>query len=92
MTKLASSDARAVLALAPKPALDTTLSRTEIAAALRSGGRQPIYDRVADKLWQALRRDQLRQTHKPLTKPLLDFRRYQRSLGRPAAGEDEFVS
>lgn len=61
VTNLASSDARAVLAIAPTPALGATLTRTEIADALRRGGRQRNIDRLADKLWQALRRDQLRQ-------------------------------
>jgi transposase len=61
VTNLASSDARAVLAIAPTPALGATLTRIQIADALRRGGRQRNIDRLADKLWQALRRDQLRQ-------------------------------
>lgn len=61
MTNLASSDARAVLAIAPTPALGATLTRIQIADALRRGGRQRNIDRLTDKLWQALRRDQLRQ-------------------------------
>jgi Transposase len=63
VTNLASSDARAVLAIAPTPALGATLTRIEIADALRRGGRQRNIDRLADKLWQAFASRSIAPTH-----------------------------
>ncbi|MFG1761681.1 IS110 family RNA-guided transposase [Micromonospora echinofusca] len=58
---LTSADARAVLAIAPTPAVAAKLSASRIAAALRRGGRQRGVDDLAAELQQALRRPQLRQ-------------------------------
>jgi transposase len=59
--KLTSPEARAVLAIAPTPARAAVLSKTQIAAALRRGGRQRGIANLAAELQQALRRPQLRQ-------------------------------
>jgi transposase len=56
---LASSDALAVLAVAPTPALGRRLSRSKIAAALRRGGRRRYVDTTAEQIQTALRADQL---------------------------------
>ncbi|MFI7431899.1 IS110 family transposase [Micromonospora sp. NPDC049836] len=58
---LTSAEARAVLAIAPRPAVAAKLSRARIAAALRRAGRQRGVDGLAAELQQALRRPQLRQ-------------------------------
>ena len=63
-TNLASADARAVLAIAPAPAAAAALSRTQITAALRRGGRQRRLDATATRIQHALRQPQLR--HDPL--------------------------
>jgi transposase len=63
-TNLASADARAVLAIAPTPAAAATLSRTQITAALRRGGRQRRTDATATRIQHTLRQPQLR--HDPL--------------------------
>jgi transposase len=56
---LASSDALAVLAMAPTPTLGAALSRSKIAAALRRGGRQRRIDERSVEIQTALRSDQL---------------------------------
>jgi hypothetical protein len=56
---LGSSDALAVLAIAPTPALGRGLSRSKIAAALRRGGRQRRVDQRAVEIHAALRTQQL---------------------------------
>jgi hypothetical protein len=56
---LGSSDALAVLAIAPTPALGRGLSRSKIAAALRRGGRQRRVDQRAVEIQAALRTQQL---------------------------------
>lgn len=58
-TSLTSTDALAVLAVAPTPTLGRALSRSKIAAALRRGGRQRRIDQRAIEIQQALRTDQL---------------------------------
>jgi len=57
---LTSSDALQVLRLAPAPAAGAALSRTQIAAALRRGGRQRRIDERAAAIQAALRTLQLR--------------------------------
>jgi transposase len=57
--ELASSDALAVLAIAPTPTLGRQLSRSKIAVALRRGGRQRRIDERAAEIQQALRTPQL---------------------------------
>jgi hypothetical protein len=57
---LTSSDALQVLRLAPTPAAGAALSRTQIAAALRRGGRQRRIDERAAAIQAALRTPQLR--------------------------------
>ena len=56
---LASSDALAVLAVAPTPAIGRGLSRSKIASALRRGGRQRRVDERAAEIQTALRAEQL---------------------------------
>jgi hypothetical protein len=56
---LGSTDALAVLVLAPTPALGRGLSRAKIAAALRRGGRQRRVDQRAVEIQTALRTEQL---------------------------------
>jgi hypothetical protein len=56
---LGSSDALAVLALAPTPSLGRGLSRSKIAVALRRGGRQRRIDERAEQIQTALRAEQL---------------------------------
>jgi hypothetical protein len=56
---LAGRDALAVLPLAPTPAAGRALSRSQIAAALRRGGRQRNIDARAVQILQALRTEQL---------------------------------
>ena len=58
-TDLASSDALAVLAIAPTPELGRGLSRSKIASALRRGGRQRNVERRAEEIQTALRAEQL---------------------------------
>ena len=58
-TDLTSSDALAVLAVAPTPELGRGLSRSKIAAALRRGGRQRKIDEHAERIQGALRSEQL---------------------------------
>jgi len=58
-TDLASADALAVLGRAPTPARARALSRTQIAAALRRGGRQRGIDQRAEEIHSALRAEQL---------------------------------
>jgi transposase len=60
-TKLASREARAVLAIAPTPAAAAKLTTTRIAASLRRAGRQRGIDALAAQIRQALREPQLRQ-------------------------------
>jgi transposase len=57
--QLGSSDALAVLAIAPTPALGRQLSRSKIASALRRGGRQRRVDERAEQIQAALRTEQL---------------------------------
>jgi len=57
--ELGSGDARAILAVAPTPALGRRLSQSKIAAALRRGGRQRRIDERATEIQTALRADQL---------------------------------
>jgi transposase len=56
---LASSDALAVLKVAPTPTQGRRLSRSKIAAALRRGGRQRNIDRRTIEIQTALRTEQL---------------------------------
>jgi Transposase/Transposase IS116/IS110/IS902 family len=58
-TDLGSSDALAVLAIAPTPELGRGLSRSKIAAALRRGGRQRNVEARAEEIQAALRGEQL---------------------------------
>jgi len=58
-TDLASTDALAVLALAPTPELGRGLSRSKIASGLRKGGRQRNIERRAEEIQDALRSEQL---------------------------------
>ncbi|MGH4012883.1 MAG: transposase [Pseudonocardiaceae bacterium] len=60
-TNLASADPRAVLAIAPTPAVAVKLTRARIAAALRRGGRKRGADPLAVRLHEALRQPRLRQ-------------------------------
>jgi transposase len=60
-TRLASSDARAVLALAPSPAEAATASRARVQAALRRGGRSRNIASFAADVVAALRIAQPRQ-------------------------------
>jgi transposase len=57
---LASGDAAAVLAAAPEPALGAALSKTQLAAALRRGGRTRGISQRAAQIQAALRGPQLR--------------------------------
>ena len=57
--ELGSGDARAVLAVAPTPALGRRLSQSKIAAALRRGGRQRRVDERSAEIQASLRSDQL---------------------------------
>jgi hypothetical protein len=59
-TELASTDAVAVLTLAPTPGLGRGLSRSKIAAALRRAGRRRNVETRAAEIQQALRSEQLR--------------------------------
>jgi transposase len=60
-TRLASSDARAVLAIAPSPAEGLKAPKARIETALRRGGRQRRVESVAASVLAALRVPQLRQ-------------------------------
>lgn len=57
--ELASGDARAVLAIAPTPALGRRLSLSKIASALRRGGRQRRVEERGAEIQAALRSVQL---------------------------------
>jgi len=57
-TDLVSSDALAILAIAPTPQMARGLSRSRIAAALGRAGRQRNLERRALEIQQALRADQ----------------------------------
>ena len=59
-TGLASTDAIAVLTIAPTPALGRALSRSKIAVVLRRGGRQRNTEARAEQIREALRSGQLR--------------------------------
>ena len=61
--ELASTDAMAVLAIAPTPTLGRQLSRSKIASALRRGGRQRRIDERAAEIQAALRSEQLAAPH-----------------------------
>ncbi len=61
VSPLTTSDARALLAIAPTPAIGAKLSRARIAAALRRGGRQRGITATTDQLHAALRTPHLRQ-------------------------------
>jgi transposase len=58
-TDLDSSDALAILSIAPTPELGRTLSRSKIASALRRGGRQRNVEETAARIQAALRAEQL---------------------------------
>lgn len=58
---MTSSDARALLAIAPTPATGAKLTKTRIAAALRKAGRKRGVDALTAELYEALRRPQLCQ-------------------------------
>jgi transposase len=58
---LASSDARAVLAIASTPQAAASLTRSRITAALKRGGRRRRIADTAVRIQAALRRPQLRQ-------------------------------
>jgi hypothetical protein len=58
-SELGSSDALAVLAIAPTPSLGRQLSKSKIASALRRGGRQRRIDERAAEIQAALRAEQL---------------------------------
>lgn len=58
-TGLNSTDALAVLAIAPTPELGRTLSRSKIASALHRGGRQRNIEARAEAIQTALREPQL---------------------------------
>ncbi len=60
-TQLASSDARAVLAIAPSPTEGLKVCRARVETALRRGGRQRRVARLATSIVAALRVPQLRQ-------------------------------
>ena len=57
--ELSSTDALAVLGVAPTPTLGRQLSRSKIASALRRGGRQRRIDERAIQIQTALRTDHL---------------------------------
>jgi hypothetical protein len=58
-TDLASSDALAILEIAPTPELGQGLSRSKIASALRREGRQRNLERRTEEIQEALRAEQL---------------------------------
>ncbi len=58
-TDLGSTDALAVLAIAPTPELGRVLSRSKVASALRKGGRQRNVERRAEEIQEALRAEHL---------------------------------
>jgi hypothetical protein len=60
-TRLASADARQVLAIAPSPADGLTVSKARVETALRRGGRQRRISSLAACIVTALRVRQLRQ-------------------------------
>lgn len=89
VTNLASSDARAVLAIAPSPAAAAKLTKRRVAAALRRGGRQRNIDRRTTELIEVLRRPQLRQ--QPLVEEALEHQalRLLATLNTECASVDE---
>ena len=60
-TNLITREARAVLALAPTPTMAASLSKRQIAAALRRSGRQRGIDALTAQIHSALHVPQLRQ-------------------------------
>ena len=56
---LATTDAIAVLRIAPTPVLGKALSRAKIRSAIQRGGRQRNLDRKAEEIQQALRAEHL---------------------------------
>lgn len=58
---LGGADAQAVLAIAPTPARAARLTKTQLRAALRRGGRQRRIEHEAERLHALLRTAQLRQ-------------------------------
>jgi hypothetical protein len=58
-TDLSSSDALAILEIAPTPELGRELSRSKISSALRRGGRQRNIERRSEEIQVALRAEQL---------------------------------
>jgi transposase len=58
---LSRPDARAVLELAPTPAVASRVTRTQLRAALRRAGRQRGIEPEVERLHSALREDQMRQ-------------------------------
>lgn len=81
-TNLAMPDARAILAIAPTPALGARLSKARIISALRKGGRQRGLEDTAIRILDALRRPQLRQP--PLVESALG------ASGERVAGNSEY--
>ena len=59
--ELTSNDALSVLTIAPTPDAGRGLSRSQITAALRRGGRRRYLDQRAEEIRSALRSDQLEQ-------------------------------
>jgi hypothetical protein len=60
-TDLSGQDAVAILAIAPTPSLGRTLSRAKITSALRKVGRSRHLEERTERIYQALRQEQLRQ-------------------------------
>jgi hypothetical protein len=77
-TQLASSDARAVLALAPSPAEAATMSKARVETALRRGGRQRRITTLAASIVATLRIPQLRQ--EPLVEQAMRVETGQRGV------------
>lgn len=60
-TDLAGRDAVAVLSIAPTPALGRTLSRAKLVSTMRRAGRQRNLEERAEKIHDALHKEQLSQ-------------------------------
>ena len=60
-TDLSGIDAVAILAIAPTPALGRGLSRSKITNALRRAGRKRYLEERTERIYEVLRREQLRQ-------------------------------
>jgi hypothetical protein len=60
-TDLSGIDAVAILAIAPTPALGRGLSRSKITSALRRAGRKRYLEERTERIYEVLRREQLRQ-------------------------------